>query len=200
MSQLPNIVTVLRLILVAPVTYCLVEDLWLEAFVVLLVAGVSDTIDGALARKFGWTSKFGEIADPLADKLTFGMVVLILAIKGILPLWVMLIVIGRDVVISLGMVACRIILRPVSIEPTFASKVSTTIQIVVLLLLVLSMQDLVVSEWIQIFLDPYAYTIVAVFALGSGIQYFYVWILRAREEWPERFPRTKISNKTEVSS
>ena len=68
MSNLPNIITVFRILLVIPTAWLLWESRVMEAFVLMLVAGVSDALDGYLARRFKWMSKLGATLDPLADK------------------------------------------------------------------------------------------------------------------------------------
>ncbi len=68
LRHLPNLITGLRLVLAAPVVWLLLEGRYLESLVLFAVAGVSDLVDGFLARHFGWTSRLGSILDPLADK------------------------------------------------------------------------------------------------------------------------------------
>ena len=68
-NQIPNLLTVLRIVLIVPFSYYLMTQSFQNAFLVFVIAGISDGVDGFLARHFNWRSRFGAIADPLADKL-----------------------------------------------------------------------------------------------------------------------------------
>ena len=108
-AQIPNSITVARIALVAPIGLLLWYGAVREALLLMAVASASDALDGWLARHFGWMSRFGAAMDPVADKLLVGTVFVIFAVKGIIPIWVVLIVIGRDLVIMMGAVAYRLL-------------------------------------------------------------------------------------------
>src|SRR3989442_15920185 len=99
LRTIPNIITTLRLILIAPFAYYLLHAQYTPAFYLFIAAGISDGADGFLARTFNWQSKFGAFADPLADKLLITSSYLLLGYLGKIPLWFMSLVLLRDIVI-----------------------------------------------------------------------------------------------------
>lgn len=181
-SQLPNIITIARLVLILPIGYCILTDSWIAVLVLLLVAGLSDLLDGALARGFHWESRFGKVADPVADKLTFGLVVILLTVKQLYPFWLMCLVIGRDVFIVVGAGIYRLLVKRLDVEPSVLSKLNTAVQVVIPLLIIIATQDWPASQLAHYALDPAGYVIAGGFAVVSGLDYAYVWGRRAIAE------------------
>lgn len=97
-----NIVSIIRGVLTVPIVWALWTDLRWLAIGLCLVAAASDWLDGFIARRTNTVSQWGMILDPLADKVLVGSVVVTLVLQGILPLWFVLCVVGRDVVILIG--------------------------------------------------------------------------------------------------
>jgi len=91
--QLPNVLTALRLVLVPPILILLVESRYGIALALVIVAGISDALDGWLARRFGWQSRIGGILDPLADKLLLVGTYVTLGLLGHLPAWLVVLVV-----------------------------------------------------------------------------------------------------------
>ena len=102
MSSIPNIITGLRFILVIPISICIYQSNDLLALILFVVAGLSDGLDGYLARKYGWLSKCGQFADPLADKCLILATLLAFAFSGKLPIWIVYLMLSRDGIILLG--------------------------------------------------------------------------------------------------
>ena len=102
LSVIPNLITGLRFILVIPISVSIYQGNYLTALVLFIVAGLSDGLDGYLARKFKWTSEFGQFADPLADKCLILATLLALAFSERLPLWFVYTMLTRDGVILIG--------------------------------------------------------------------------------------------------
>jgi cardiolipin synthase len=128
--HVPNLLTAGR-ILVTPLLGCwIVERRWSEALALLVVAGISDGLDGYLARSRGWTSKLGLILDPLADKFLLGVIYVALAWAGASPWWLVGIVFGKDAGILLGAAVLYGTGRRRTFPPRYSGKVSTTVQIV----------------------------------------------------------------------
>lgn len=126
---IPNLISVFRLLLVPLVIVAILEGLWLWAFTAFLIAGVSDGIDGWIARRFDMRSELGAVLDPLADKALLVSIYVTLAIVGALPEWLVVLVVSRDVMIVLAYVISWIMDRPISVKPIFASKVNTALLI-----------------------------------------------------------------------
>jgi cardiolipin synthase (CMP-forming) len=176
LRYIPNAITVVRVLLVIPTAWCLIEEQYVEALVLMAVAGASDAVDGWLARRFDWVSWFGAALDPLADKILVGVLFVTLTVKGVLPLWVAGIAIGRDLVILVGATIYRLLFKHIEFAPTLLSKANTAMQIVVLLVLLLSLCRFeYVSAFAGSVADPYGFWLVSALAIVSGADYVIRW-------------------------
>lgn len=126
---IPNIITIGRLILVPLVIVMIMQQRWVAAFLLFVVAGVSDAIDGFIARQFNMKSEFGAYIDPLADKSLLVSIYVTLAIVGAIPNWLAIIVVSRDVMIVAAVLLSWVMSRPVEIKPLLVSKLNTAAQI-----------------------------------------------------------------------
>jgi len=102
LSNIPNLITLLRFVLVIPISISIYKGNHFFALSLFIVAGLSDWLDGYLSRRFDWESEFGQIADPLADKFLIIATLLALAFSGKLPLWFVYILLSRDALILIG--------------------------------------------------------------------------------------------------
>ena len=184
---LPNAVTIGRLILVFPTIYMLLEERWVIALTLFVVAGVSDALDGVLARRLNSQTELGEVLDPLADKLLVGALIVIFAIQGHFPVWLAAIVLGRDLVILLGAISYRLLLRELEITPLFLSKVATSAQLILLALILIDLARvpglMLVSEWM---VDPIGFGVILILAIASGTTYVVTWSRLAHRRWGKR--------------
>ncbi len=126
---IPNLITVFRLILVPVVIVMIMQGRWPAAFILFVVAGVSDAIDGFIARRFDMRSEFGAYIDPLADKALLVSIYVSLAVTGVLPAWLAIIVVSSDVMILGAFLVSSVMGRPVTIKPLLVSKLNTAAQI-----------------------------------------------------------------------
>ena len=129
-------ICVVRIILVAPIVWYLLEERYGLALLLILIAGLSDALDGYLARRFDWRTRLGGLLDPAADKLLMFAVFVTLTWLGWVPVWFTAVVVGRDLIIIAGTIVYQLTVAPVHGEPTKASKLNTVLQIVWLLLTV----------------------------------------------------------------
>ncbi len=182
--HLPNLITMVRFVLIFPTAWFIWEGNYAEALILMLVAGLSDGLDGALARGYRWTSKFGEMADPLADKLLVGMVFVLLTIQGHIPFWAAVIVIGRDLVIVFGAMTFRQLFGALEIDPTLISKINTGLQVIVLVLTLIDLSDMEHLAYLAgLLVDPVGMWLVAGFSLVSGLDYVVTWSRRTIRQW-----------------
>lgn len=100
------------------------------AFLLFVVAGVSDGVDGYLAKRFGWQTELGAYLDPLADKLLLVSIFVALGVLGTLPSWLVIAVVSRDILIVAGVVLAWLLDHPMTIRPLWISKANTVAQIV----------------------------------------------------------------------
>ncbi len=141
------------------------------AFLLIFIAGVSDGIDGYLARAYDWQSRLGSILDPLADKLLIVIVFIIMGYKGIIPQWLTTLVIARDFIILAGAMSYQLLTKDIEISPLFSSKINTALQIVFVLGLMLHLAFFPLAEYIIVS----AQFTVAIIAIVSGISYVKCW-------------------------
>lgn len=128
--DIPNLITALRILLVAPFLWLLLEERYGPALALFLIAGVSDALDGFLAKYYGWTSELGGLLDPIADKLLLLGAILALGWLNELPAWLVALVIGRDLVIVSGALAYHLLVERLRAAPLLISKLNTLTQLV----------------------------------------------------------------------
>ncbi len=125
----PNLITSLRIILVPIFIIYLINDNLLSALIVFILAGVSDAADGLIARVFNQKTKLGAILDPIADKILLNAAFVVLAIQGIIPSWLTVIIISRDILIMLAVLILWLNQENFAMKPAFISKATTCLQL-----------------------------------------------------------------------
>ncbi len=124
-----NMITILRLLLVPAVVFWLLSGQMQLAFAGFLIAGLSDALDGFIARHFNQKSTLGSYLDPIADKLLLVSVFIVLAVLGELPLWLVILAVSRDCLIVLAVGLSAMMGAPVEVRPLLVSKANTAVQI-----------------------------------------------------------------------
>lgn len=175
LSWIPNFLTIMRLVLVVPIGYLIVTQEYEIALVVFFIAAFSDAIDGVIARKFGWQSRLGSILDPLADKAMLVTAYVSLGWSALLPLWLVALVLMRDVIIVIGAVAYHYVIGKFSMEPSIISKANTFFQSLLALVVVFAQVYIPLEHYV---VSPLVY-IAAVTTIMSGLLYVKVWSRRA---------------------
>jgi len=128
--SIPNLITLGRILLVPVVVWAISSGAMWIAFVLFLAAGVSDAVDGFLAKRFGMTTELGAYLDPLADKALIVSIYVALGISKVLPGWLVILVVSRDIMIVGAVVLSRLIGSPIKVKPLLISKLNTVVQIV----------------------------------------------------------------------
>jgi len=183
LRHLPNLITALRMLLVVPLCWLIESAHYEGALIIAAIAGLSDAIDGFLARRFGWRTWLGGILDPIADKLLLMAGFLWLAFAGDVPIWLAALVIGRDLVIVSGAVAYYHLIGRFDASPSPLSKLTTLAQIVFVLAELLRLSHLLaVPDNVR----SATIGIVAALTVASGIHYIVVWSARAWRSSRER--------------
>lgn len=177
LNQIPNIISVIRILLVAPVVYGLLNHQYELAWWLFIIAGISDGVDGFLARHFGWQTELGATLDPIGDKLLMVFSYLALGWLAQLPVWLVALVIARDVIIVMGTLIYRLLTGDKAIEPLYISKVNTVMQILLVVVVIYSLAFQVLPAWLA---QSLIY-LVAVTTIISGVSYVYVWTRRAQK-------------------
>jgi cardiolipin synthase len=169
---LPNLITIARLILVPLVIVMIVNARWDEAFFLFVAAGVSDAIDGFIAKRFDMKSELGAYLDPLADKALIVSIYITLAIIGIIPVWLVIVVVSRDLMIVTAVILSWLMAKPVTIAPIVVSKLNTAAQLVFAALVLGSKSFEIDAGAIM----PTAQIIVAALTLASMGAYLALWL------------------------
>ena len=128
-GDVPNILSALRLLAAPLAAYLIIADHDTAALLIFAAAGLSDGLDGFIARRWGVTSDFGAWLDPLADKLLMLMSLAALFVVGVTPLWLLALVIARDAAIVIGWLLVKRFGFPMATAPLFIGKVSTVVQL-----------------------------------------------------------------------
>lgn len=129
--NIPNLITLGRILLVPIVVWAIATPgtMWI-AFVLFLAAGVSDAVDGYLAKRLQMTTELGAYLDPLADKALIVSIYLTLGINDLIPRWLVILVVSRDILIVGGILLSWLVGNPLKIKPLLVSKLNTVAQIV----------------------------------------------------------------------
>jgi cardiolipin synthase len=175
LRYIPNILTGFRILLVPAVVMLMLEDEFLPALVLFAVAGFSDAVDGYLARRYDWTSRIGGLMDPLADKLLMVSSYLTLGWLGLIPSWLVALVILRDLVIVTGAVIYNARIEQVEATPSIVSKLNTLAQILLVISVLFSQAFF---ELPAVWIDALIYSVL-VTIVWSGVGYVWTWGRRA---------------------
>jgi cardiolipin synthase (CMP-forming) len=173
--HIPNIISVIRILLVVPIAIALFHQRLALAVALFALAAVSDAADGYLAKRFGWQSELGAVLDPIADKLLLATIFITLGLLKLVPLWLMVAAVARDVIIVAGAVAYRLIIGPLTARPSLISKINTLCQALFILAVVARAKFLIPPDWAVTWLGGLVFATVAV----SGIDYILVYGRRA---------------------
>ena len=127
--SLPNLISLGRLILVPAIISMIADQRWREACILFVIAGISDAIDGWIAKTFDWRSELGSYLDPLADKALIDSIYVSLAIVGVIPATIAILVVARDLMIIGAFMISLVLRKPVKARPLMISKLNTLAQL-----------------------------------------------------------------------
>lgn len=169
---LPNYITIIRFIMVPAIILAMLNGYMMTAFVLFLLAGISDGVDGLIARHFDQRSELGAWLDPVADKFMLVAVFLMLGWLDALPNWLVLLAVSRDGLIVAAVVLSSLMLNPVEMRPLLVSKANTLMQIV---LVVMVMAELADVASLPALIDWTIY-LVAGLTVASASAYLVSWL------------------------
>lgn len=173
--DIPNLLTVLRFLLVPPVVMLLLNERFGLALILFGFAGFTDGLDGYLAKRNNWTSRLGALMDPLADKLLLVSCFVTLGWLGWIPVWLVVLVVLRDLVIVGGAIVFNMRVERLEARPSMVSKLNTVAQILLVLAVIFSQGMYVLPA---LWLDILIYSVLAT-TLWSGFDYVWTWGRRA---------------------
>ena len=178
LRHLPNALTLARLLAIIPFLTFLYQQEYVFAFYTFVLAGLTDGLDGWLARSFSWQSMLGSFLDPLADKLLIALSFLSLAFIGKLPGWLVALVFMRDFTISLGVIAWYWFIRKkIEFNPTRLSKLNTVLQLSLVTLCLFELAFFTFAPYLK---ETLMY-LTAITTAASYIDYVWTWGKKACE-------------------
>ncbi|KJS15456.1 MAG: CDP-alcohol phosphatidyltransferase [Hoeflea sp. BRH_c9] len=169
---LPNYITIARFIMVPLIVLAMINGDMLAAFVMFMLAGVSDGVDGFIARQFNQKSELGAWLDPVADKFLLVSVFVVLGWLEVLPVWLVILAVSRDGLIVGAVVLSSLMDNPVEMRPLLISKANTMFQII---LLILVLADLAGLARLDAVIGWMIYA-VAGLTIGSAAAYLVSWL------------------------
>ncbi len=172
LRHLPNTLTGARLLAAPAIAFLLLRGRFVEAFAVFVLAGLSDAVDGYLAKRLAPGSRFGVYLDPAADKLLMLFSFVTLTRLGITPVWLTLVVIARDIAIILGIAAARSLALPIRIAPLAVGKASTAIQVFYIGMVLFFLAFNIEAEGLRMA----AGLATAILTVASAFSYGQVWL------------------------
>ena len=170
--SIPNIITLGRIILVPVIVWAIASAQMEIAFSIFIIAGVSDAVDGFLAKRFNMTSELGALLDPLADKALLVSIYVALGIWGALPLWIVILVVSRDIMIVSAVIVSWLFEKPVPMKPLMVSKLNTVAQVALAALILASLG----FNFKPLPYDRILMAVVTVFTLASVSLYLVEWV------------------------
>jgi len=173
-DQIPNTITLARLLLVPVLILVLKNENYQLALLIFLIAGISDALDGYIAKKYNFVSHFGAVLDPVADKLLLVSAYIMLAIIGQVPFWLVLAIVTRDLFIVGGYMVVTSLMGTVTMSPSLLSKLNTLMQI---LLVIAILAEKAAGQDYPLFMIVLIY-IVLITTISSGVHYFWIWIVK----------------------
>ncbi len=127
--SIPNIITLGRILLVPVIVWAIASGQFDVAFILFLIAGLSDAVDGFLAKRFNMGSEIGRLLDPLADKALLVSIYVALGIFDLIPRWLVILVVSRDLMIIAAVIVSWLVEKPVVLKPLMVSKLNTVAQV-----------------------------------------------------------------------
>jgi cardiolipin synthase len=174
--HIPNILTLLRIIMVPIIIILLLQASFLKALIIFVIAGITDGLDGFLARVLNQKTAVGAYLDPLADKALILSSFITLSVLGMIPSWLTVIVISRDCMILVGISILALMGVPFDIKPAFVSKVTTTFQLLIIFLALVSKSIYIGFAPQSYHLDDAFYGTTALLTIASGLNYIVVGV------------------------
>jgi cardiolipin synthase len=170
--SVPNLLTIARILMVPLLIWLIISGNFGFAFAIFVAAGITDGVDGFIAKNYDSVTELGAYLDPLADKLLLVSIYVVLGLQGFLPDWLVILVVSRDVMIVGAVILSWLVGKPVRMQPLILSKANTTAQITLAAMIIGALA----------FAEPHPVlilwgsVIVGFLTVASGAQYMVNWI------------------------
>ena len=177
-SNIPNLICLARIVLVIPIIRSLWQEQFLLSLLLIIIAGLSDILDGYLAKKNNWRSYVGAVLDPAADKILLVSLFITLQSMSLIPLWLTLTVITRDLMIVFGLGLYRYFVGVPQPKPTRISKLNTALQLAFIIFVILAQSVQFPFEILAMICG----SLVFVTSILSGLDYWIIWSIEAKKK------------------
>ena len=174
--NIANIITIVRLLFTPFIIWLILSGHYKTSFIFFILSGLSDAIDGFIAKKFNEITVLGSYLDPLADKILIVSSILILGFIGIIPLWLLILIVSRDLAILGAVIISWLMESDLKIEPIFSSKLNTFLQILYIGLILLNLSNFINLSILEIIIIPYFSYIIGFFTSLSWSIYLVLWL------------------------
>jgi len=180
--SVPNLLTIARILMVPLLIWLIISGNFRFAFAIFVAAGITDAVDGFIAKNYDSVTELGAYLDPLADKVLLVSIYVVLGLQGFLPDWLVILVVSRDVMIVGAVILSWLVGKPVRMQPLFLSKANTTVQITLAAMIIGALA----------FAEPHPVlilwgsVIVGVLTVMSGAQYMVNWIAHMASDGQNR--------------
>lgn len=175
--NLPNSITFVRIIILPVFVTALVYNKYDAALAVFVIAGASDALDGLIARHTNQQTALGAFLDPLADKFLMVTSFVMFSVYGWIPIWLTIIVISRDIIVTVGWALLSLIYSITGIAPSLTGKAANTAQLVLIAYILLS-----INLKVSVKPEDWMLWTVALLTVSSGLQYVYRGLKQASEK------------------
>ncbi|MBR6033712.1 MAG: CDP-diacylglycerol--glycerol-3-phosphate 3-phosphatidyltransferase [Clostridia bacterium] len=171
LKHVPNILTIIRFLLVPFIVSFALQDNYIVAAIFLVISGITDVADGYIARKFNFVTDFGKLMDPLADKCTQVATLIVLVVQGIIPLWILIVVLIKEFLLVVG--ASFLYGKDLVVSSKWYGKISTVLFYVAIFMSMIFRQFNLPYTF-----DSYVYYLAVGFTLFSLIMYFKAFFVK----------------------
>lgn len=176
LMNIANIITIIRLLFTPFIIWLILSGYYKTSFIFFILSGLSDAIDGFIAKKFNQITVLGSYLDPLADKILIVSSILVLGFIGIIPSWLLILIVSRDLAILGAVIISWLMESDLKIEPIFSSKINTFLQILYICLILLNLSNFINLNTLGSIIIPYFSYIIGFFTSLSWGIYLVLWL------------------------
>lgn len=174
--NIANFITVIRLLITPFIIWLILSSFYKLSFIFFILSGLSDAIDGLIAKKFNQITVLGSYLDPLADKILIVSSILVLGFIGIIPSWLLILIVSRDLAILGAVVISWLMESDLKIKPIFSSKLNTLLQFLYIGLILLNLSNFISLNILEDIIIPYFTYIIGFFTSLSWFIYLILWL------------------------
>lgn len=179
--NLPNLITISRLLITPYIVWLLLIESYLFGFIFFLLCGVSDALDGYLAKRFNQKTLLGSYLDPIADKFLIVSAIVLLGYNGYVPVWLIIIIVSRDIAIFGAVIISWMLGTNLRIEPLLISKINTFLQILYIVLTFMVILNDRYFEQLMLSLHEINTLLIAITTIISWLSYLKIWLINVNQ-------------------